>query len=473
MKNIISRSIIALGLVAMFLGAGTAITKAQESDSSVYVRLTSIDPELLQYFPRWYVCESDLQAKIFNAFRVLGYRRDRLDQQKIMVTAQPIANAEDPYEILIVECGLERMTSQEMSANLPNILSKLSERTRQYCYSEIPTTIPASQPQAEAITSFLQPTNVNHSFLLSAFEQSLKLGKSGFWVTNIMGTDQVGYHFWNAGEAKVLLQRPLYINDDVDSRRAIPYLLNARLGFGYRLTSNPNESSILNFIPARKLDAGYGGKFVGGLDFNMPFAPQFGLSINAELPLVPIKSTENIDTTTYVMNSIDVDRDITLDDRYDQNQTLKNTANLIRSTGQVTFFYNLWLDDQKPENFFRFDVGLNYYEVQEAAVIADGNRSYLAADGVVTADGSNGLRLWKPNEFADWVYVKAEYRNQSNSPVGISFQYANQALLAHAYIPLLGQWLYLEGKYSTILRDVRPFERGNMFMISPVLRLTF
>jgi hypothetical protein len=225
-------------------------------------------------------------------------------------------------------------------------------------------------------------------------------------------------------------------------------------------------------VPSRKLDAGYGGKFVGALDFNMPFAPQFGVSVNAELPLVPIKTSENIDTTTYVMNSISEDRGLTLDDRFDQNQILRNTVNLIRTTGQVTFFYNLWLDDQKPENFFRFDVGMNYFEVQEAGLISDGTRSYLAVDGINDVDG-NRLNLWKPNQFADWHFLKAEYRNQSNFPFGVSFQYANQTLLAHAYIPLLGQWLYLEGKYSTILRDVRPFERGNMFMISPVLRLTF
>lgn len=467
MKNITYRSIAVFAFFAMFLIGETSEAKAQETDSSIFVRLTSIDPELLQYFPRWYVCESDLQAKVFNAFRVLGYRRERLDQQKITVTAQPVANAEDPYEILIVECGTERMTAQEMSANLPNILQKLSDRMRPYCYTEIPTTIPASQPQAEAIVSFLQPTNVNHAFTLSAFEQSLKLGKSGFWLKNVTGTDQVGYHFWNAGESKVLLQRPLYVNDDVDSRRAIPYLLNARLGFGYRLTSNPTEQTILNFIPARKLDAGYGGKFIGALDFNMPFAPQFGISINAEMPLVPIKNSENVDTTTYVLNAVG-DREILLDETYDNKQVVMNTVNLLRSTGQVTLFYNWWLDDQKPENFFRFDAGLNYFEVREAAAVLDNNsRSYFAVDGV------SGLNLWKPNEFADWIYLKAEYRNQSTFPFGISVQLANQSLLAHAYIPILGQWLYLEGKYNTILRDVRPFERGTMFMISPVLRLTF
>ncbi|HBB25697.1 MAG TPA: hypothetical protein DCZ59_05475, partial [Bacteroidetes bacterium] len=125
MTNIMRRFVAATIILIGILGVESTKLSAEESDSSILVRLTSIDPELLQYFPRWYVCESDIQAKIFNAFRVLGYRRDNLDQQRIVVTAQPVANAEDPFEILIVECGSERMTAQEMSTNLPNILSKL------------------------------------------------------------------------------------------------------------------------------------------------------------------------------------------------------------------------------------------------------------------------------------------------------------------------------------------------------------
>jgi hypothetical protein len=468
MTNSIRRFVAVTALLIGIFGVGSTKLSAEESDSSVMVRLTSIDPELLQYFPRWYVCESDIQAKIFNAFRVLGYRRDNLDQQRIVVTAQPVANAEDPFEILIVECGSERMTSQEMSTNIPNILSKLSEATRAYCYTDIPTTTPSSQPQTEAITSFLRPTNAAHSFTLSAFEQTLKIGKSGFWLSNVLGTDQAGYHFWNAGEAKVLLQRPLYVNNDAATNRAIPYLINARLGMGYRLTSDPRQGGVLSFIPARRIDAGYGGKIVTALDFNMPFHPQFGVSVNAELPLEPVKATTEIDITTYATTPIGDFRTIEVDPN--DPSLVGNpvsTVNLLRSTGQVTFFYNLWLDPVRPENFFRFDLGVNYVEVREAAVMRTN-------DGITTLaiNGISGLNTWKPNELGDWIYAKVEYRNQSTYPFGIDLQYANQTLLAHAYVPLFGQWFYLEAKYAQPLRGLRPFEREHMFMISPVLRLT-
>jgi hypothetical protein len=468
MTNSIRRFVAVTALLIGIFGVGSTKLSAEESDSSVMVRLTSIDPELLQYFPRWYVCESDIQAKIFNAFRVLGYRRENLDQQRIVVTAQPVANAEDPFEILIVECGSERMTSQEMSTNIPNILSKLSEATRAYCYTDIPTTTPSSQPQTEAITSFLRPTNAAHSFTLSAFEQTLKIGKSGFWLSNVLGTDQAGYHFWNAGEAKVLLQRPLYVNNDAATNRAIPYLINARLGMGYRLTSDPRQGGVLSFIPARRIDAGYGGKIVTALDFNMPFHPQFGVSVNAELPLEPVKATTEIDITTYATTPIDDFRTIEVDPN--DPSLVGNpvsTVNLLRSTGQVTFFYNLWLDPVRPENFFRFDLGVNYVEVREAAVMRTN-------DGITTLaiNGISGLNTWKPNELGDWIYAKVEYRNQSTYPFGIDLQYANQTLLAHAYVPLFGQWFYLEAKYAQPLRGLRPFEREHMFMISPVLRLT-
>lgn len=469
MTNIMRRFFIANAALLVLLGSSLTPAIAQEADSSVFTRLTSIDPELLQYFPRWFVCESDIQAKIFNAFRVLGYRRENLDQQKIVVTAQPVANTEDPFEILIVECGTERMTSQEMSTNIPNILSKLADVTRPYCYTEIPTTTPASQPQSEAITSFLRPANAAHSFTLSAFEQTLKIGKSGFWLSNIMGTDQTGYHFWNAGEAKVLLQRPLYVNNDAETRRAIPYLINARMGMGYRMTSDPRQAGILSFIPARRIDAGYGGKIVTALDFNMPFNPRFGISVNAELPLEPIKATTQVDTTTYATAALADGRDLFIDDPLiGATNVVKSTVNLLRATGQVTGFYNMWLDETRPENYFRFDLGVNYFEVREAAVLADTSTGYTT----LAINGISGLQTWKPNELADWIYAKVEYRNQSTYPFGVDLQYANQTLMAHAYVPLFGQWLYLEAKYAQPLRGLRPFEREHMFMISPVLRLT-
>lgn len=464
MTNFLRRSIASVLLFLAVSAVGTIRATAQESDSSVFTRLTSIDPELLQYFPRWYVCEPDLQAKIFNAFRVLGYRRENLNQQQVVVTAQPTPNDEDPFEILIVECGTERMTAQEMSTNIPNMLTRLSERRRAYCYTEIPATRPPTQSQTEAIVSFMRPSNVTHSFMLSAFEQTLKIGKSGFWISNILGTDQAGYHFWNAGEGKIVLQRPLYENSDPATRRAIPYLINARLGVGYRLSSDPSSSSLLDFIPSRRLDASYGGKFVGGLNFHLPMMPEFGASVNMELPLRSIDAGQTINPTTYAQNEV---RPSVTAPGFESDPIA--TVNLLRSTGQVTFFYNWWVNPKFPENFFRFDLGINYFEIREAAVFRDTaeRTSFLAISGV------RGLRTWKPNEVGDWVYAKLEYRNQNAFPFGVSVQYANQILLAHAYLPLLGQWLYIEGKYAQPLRGLRSFEREHVFMISPVLRLNF
>lgn len=110
---------------------------------------------------------------------------------------------------------------------------------------------------------------------------------------------------------------------------------------------------------------------------------------------------------------------------------------------------------------------MSYAEVQEAAYYQTDE-----FDNFIDVNGIDGLRTWKPNEFGDWVYAKVEYRNQATYPFGGSIQYSNQILMGRLYLPLFGNWFYLEGKYSTPLRGVRPYEIENFFMISPVLRLT-
>ena len=131
----------------------------------------------------------------------------------------------------------------------------------------------------------------------------------------------------------------------------------------------------------------------------------------------------------------------------------------------------MWLDKANPENYFRFDLGLSYCEVQEALYyeVARGND---APSRNISTEGINGLITYKPNEFMDWLFLKVEYRNQAVFPFGGSVQLSNQIFLGRLYIPLFGNWLYLEGKYSTPLRDARAYEIPNFFMISPVLRLT-
>ena len=64
-----------------------------------------------------------------------------------------------------------------------------------------------------------------------------------------------------------------------------------------------------------------------------------------------------------------------------------------------------------------------------------------------------------PRVSTSWVMVVVVF---------ISLSFCGAALQV-----LLGQWLYIEGKYATPLRGLRPFEREHVFMISPVLRLNF
>ena len=110
---------------------------------------------------------------------------------------------------------------------------------------------------------------------------------------------------------------------------------------------------------------------------------------------------------------------------------------------------------------------MSYMEAKEYGVYRDVKNfaSYIEPNGI------DGLKTYKPNEFGDWVFAKAEYRNQAIWPFGLSIQYSNQTMLGRVYVPLVN-WLYIEAKVATLLRGARPYENKTFFIISPVLRLT-
>lgn len=444
---------------------------AQTGAEEIKKALTTIDPEIVRYFPRWRICEPDLQIQIRQTFALMGRRAENLDASNIVVTSAPVRvdEAEPSYELILVECGSERMVASEIAAFMRKLSYRISDPKRPYCYQEIPPDQPPSAPQIAQIIDYMgRPTNVNHSFSLSAFEQTLKLGNTGFWISSSLGTDAVGYHYWSSGEGRITLQRPLYENTDAEWRGPIPYLINAEVGFGYRLNGALDGTNrLLDFIPGRKLNAAYGGKLVANLDFYMPFHAPAGISVNMELPLRSITRDQSIDPSTYY--SYDIGNRAIIAPSYPVDPLA--IAPILRSTGQITLFYNWWVDRAKPENFFRFDVGINYAEVREAALFRDSSEtgvvSYIATEGV------SGLRTYKPNEALDWVYAKVEYRNQNTFPFGMSVQYSNQVVLGRIYVPVAGDWLYVEARYSNPVRGARPFEMKNFFMISPVLRLNF
>ncbi|MFM7340894.1 MAG: hypothetical protein ACKO2H_12360 [Bacteroidota bacterium] len=439
-------------------GLGAMAAKAQTSDSLALASLKSVDPGLLPYFPRWSVCEPNLQLQIFQVFKLDGRPAENLDMRSILITSAPIKDPKNPdYNILLIECGKEKMTADQVDSKLKTLVSTLVNPKRPYCYQDVPVASAPSQAQIEAITNYLEmPTNTTHSYSLSAFEQTLKIGKEdGYWIRSLIGTEGAGLPFISAGEAKVMIQHPLYVNEDNETRKAIPNLLHFHIGMGYRLQDTSN--GMLNFLPQRRMNAGYGGKGIFGFDFHAPFEPNFGITFHIEVPLQGIDTLKSFERSTYAAY-------------FKANPSSARdplvVAPLLRITGNTGLFYNWWLDPDNPENYVRFDLGINYTEVREAAISRVNNSGPFTLN-----DKVNGLSFFHPTEFLDWLYAKVEYRNQSTFPFGLSAQYSNQIFLGRLYLPLLGQWLYLDARYSIPLRsESRPFEQS-VFMISPVLRL--
>ncbi len=431
---------------------------------SIVAALKTIDPNILKYFPRWRICEPNLMIQLHQTFLLLGYPEAQLDMQRILVTAAPTRRRNTEYEILLIECGTAKMTSSEIEANIRGLATFLADPQRRYCYEDIPPTVPPTPAQAEAIINFTMPTTVGHAIGVSVFEQSLKLGRSGFWLRANTGADPIGYPFWSAGIARVFLQRPLIQNIDETTQKAIPHLLDIQFGMGYRITGGLDPNFLGGLIPVRKLNLSSGGQLVAGADFYFPFHPQLGTHVHAEIPLKGIDPSSSIDPTTYAILPLAPDRDPlrTSDPDIDPDRVVP----LLRSTGQWTLFYNWWSNPERPTHFLRVDVGISYAEITEAALLRRNTTTVS-----LTREGVEGLRTYKPQELGDWLYVRFEYRNQSSFPFGVSLQYSNQILLGRAYVPIVGRWLYVEAKYATPLRPVRLFETRNFFVLSPLLRI--
>ncbi len=475
--------------------------------------LDEIDPELKKYFPRWKIEEPDLQYQIYQYFKITLNQDELLDIQNIEVLAVPRTkkqiNRKLPYQILIVTCGEVSVSGTTFQKDLSNIYEILSgydyrreyeneeyddldlsnfqfseddiqssslDEIRKYSFKDIPVEAPVKPDQGSAIRDYLKPTNVNQALTLSLFDQSLKIGDTGFWIQNKTGNDQVGYPYYVAGESKFIMSRPLYVNNDPGTNKNTPYLINAHLGAVYRTDLGIQNGDFFSWLPERNLNTDPGGKLIFGMDIHMPFHPEAGIHLKIESPInrrFDMQINPERFATLGITPGVDFYRN---DERNgDPNYAPTGVVPILQTTGQVTAFYNLWLNKQKAENYFRFDLGLSYAEVREYMLFEeydDPNQDGVPEQTFYNiTSNADGVQLFHPTEFADWLYAKVEYRNQAVFPFSVSLQYSNQIMLARAYMPLFGSWLLLEAKYATPLRDVRSYEVKNFFIISPVIRI--
>ncbi|MBQ6269524.1 MAG: hypothetical protein IJK61_05300 [Bacteroidetes bacterium] len=466
-------------IIAAFIGCTFSLSAQQYTakEKAMIDSLTTLDQDIVKYFPRWKVCEPDLQIHIQSAFLGAGYDRSQLNLSDIEILAAPGAFDVEygNFQILLISCGdasmktyqIEQFITSALRKKLTGEISYTGTGTgRTYCYKEIPIEVPVSTYQAEAILDYLRPTDVDQSFSLSLFEQSVKIGNTGFWLSSKIGNDQIGYQFWSSGEGSIELQRPLYLNKDVNTSRAIPYLINAYLGGGYRVNSGINPSTFLSWVQERTLNGTQNGSLIGGLDFHLPVLPQAGISFQARVPMSN-NTTKSIEVQKWGKYELDPEEDYVTED----GRVIESIVPVSKASGHIALFYNWWLDKRNPENYIRFDAGIAYSEVEEMGFYYE-NKGKPDQMAFISNEGIQGLKTYKPSEAMDWLYMKLEYRNQATFPFGASAQLSNNNVLGRIWIPLFGDWLYIEMKYSTPLRERRPYEIGSFFMISPVLRLT-
>jgi len=488
MKKILE-TVVLLSVIISFSFASTQIYA-----NDIHVdSLSSINPELKKFFPRWKVCEPDLQFKIYQSFIVLGFDIDKLDQQNIQVMTAPFNKDKDKsYDVLLLQCGSEAMTSRELDRDMSKITDILSGKrnyksdskdksraTIDYCHHIIPAEIPIKDTEAEVIEDFMRHDNKGQYMSFSLFEQVLKIGESSFWLISKTGNDQIGYPFWLAGENKIILKKPLYQNKDINTMKTYKNLINAYLGAGYKINQGLDGTGLFNnWVSRGMLNSHPKGKINFGFDFHMPFHPDAGVNFNIEIPTTNIEN-EVVDQGLYlqtpatnrILSSSIGDNNIDVSLLSPET----STSYILGTTGQATLFYNLWLDKNNPENFFKIQLGVSYNEVSEYVIYPEIDSAENKGNGKfrLAKKDISGLTMIKNDEFMDWLYTKVEYRNQAVWPFSISAQISNQIFLTRAYMPLFGNWFYLEAKFATPLRTALPYELENFFIISPVLRIAF
>lgn len=500
---------IAILLVLMFLVPtitvwGQGVTDKPVDQKSILDSLTTIDPNIKKWFPRWNVCEPDLQVQIYNTFLYKGYSEKELNQSDIQILAAPKSSPYEAYQMLSISCGSVEINTVQIDSWMTDLLIgylsgdmhytgslkgyPFEDETpkRDYCYVEVPPKTPLSATQAEAIIDYMNPTNASHVFTLSLFEQAIKIGSTGFWLRAAAGNDDVGFPFWYSGQSNITLQRPLLENRDDESRDRIPNLLNVYLGFGYRHKSGmSNDNSIMSWVPNRTLNSYNGGYLSGGFDFHLPMMPELGVTVSAAIPLTKLntysfeegtyagyEATEAVEFTPNPYGQAGVNEEFYTD--INPNGLI---APILMKSGRISGFYHLWLNKRNPENYFRFDFGYSYAEVQETGVFLQKYDTVVGDARVPNLSPGNdgrftGLKTWGAETSADWLFLRVEYRNQAVYPFGASAQLSNGLFLGKLWIPLFGSWFYLEAKYSTPIHEQRPYEIKNYFVISPVIKIS-
>ncbi len=483
MRNrLINATLAAVFTMLLFSGVQAVAQPPTEAELRKDIEdITRLDPDIRKYLPRWRILEADLKSKLMLYFRSVGVPVTERDSMTVTASfADPKTGQQD---LLTIKVGSypdgELSGTYKIRSTIGDGLYQ-SILDRKYAHVVIEPATPVTDNAPERVPNVLNPTNAKQFIALSAFRQAVQLGTSGARLEHIIGNDEIGYHFWSSGQAKVLLDYPIIPLKDAELRaNGVPDIFTMQLGIGYRAKfGNPGDEFLSDIISPRMLNGALGAKAYVQAEYRLPQVNDLGFSVNAELPFSKLETgSEEVraDETIVWAPEPRIPRP--------RPDTVR-AAYFLRTVAQGNIFWENWLNDY--EHFFRIRLGVSYQEVARGIVRV--NDDYLSVDGESLMD-ENGTVVGAaspanlgnniqytgfshPTEFEDWIFARVEYLNQSGFPFGASAQIANRNLLLTGFIPVIPNWLFLEAKYSTpLLRDnPAPWEHDTFFMISPILR---
>jgi hypothetical protein len=459
---------LAVGVVLAFVASPRHASAQPPTEGEIKENirdLTTLDPEIERYLPRWRILESDLKIKIAHFFNLTGVPVKESDSMIVTATfPDPNTNAQELLSIRVgdnpaaVISGTDRMRNDLGVRMYDEILR------RDYQHVVIEPAIPVTENSRDRAPSVFYPATARQFVALSAFRQTVQLGRSGARLEHMLGNDEIGYHFWTSGQGRAWAHYPIIPLTDAALRaKGVPDILTIDLGVAYRMKFGSAEDNFLgDVISPRLLNGSIGPKAYTRIEYRLPQVNDLGFSVNAEVPFNKLTSPQEVRADESVVRTLESTR----------RDEAVPTAYFLRTVAQGSLFWENWLGgEDNYEHFFRISLGVSYQEIARATIV---DINTLEPVDSVNSIGSAVMynSLSHPTEFEDWLYARVDYLNQSGFPFGISAQLANRNLLISGFIPVLRNWLFLEAKYSTpLLRDQpAPWEYKSFFMISPVLR---
>jgi hypothetical protein len=429
--------------------------------------LTTLDPEIERYLPRWRILESDLKIKIAQYFSYTGVPVRESDSMIVTATfPDPASNAQELLSLRVGESQAAVISGTDKLRNeLGNRIYDEILR-RDYQHIVIEPAVPVTESPRDRMPNVFYPATARQFVAISAFRQSVQLGRSGARLEHMLGNDEIGYHFWTSGQGRAWAHYPIIPLTDPGLRaRGVPDILSIDLGVGYRMKfGSPDDNFLGELISPRKLNGAIGPKAYTRIEYRLPQINDLGFAINAEIPFNKMVSPQEVRADGAIVRTLEATG------RLDALPT----AYFLRTVAQGNLFWENWLGgDDSYEHFFRVSLGVSYQEIARATVVNVVGGVPEPVDPVEALGDAVVYRdLIHPTEFEDWLYAKVDYLNQSGFPFGLSAQLSNRNLLLSGFIPVIKNWLFIEAKYSTpLLRDQpAPWEYKSFFMISPILR---